>query len=307
MKDMNRRPSVSAKSASPRPSKAASSGLEGRLAELRRILESYGKVVVAFSGGVDSSLLLKVAADVLGSGVHAVIASSPTYPGREIRSARALARALKVRHEVIATSEMDNPAFTANPPLRCYHCKRELMTEIRGIADRKGIAAVVDGQNADDLGDYRPGARAAAEMGVRSPLREAGLSKADIRTLSRRYGLPTWNKPAMACLASRFPYDTPITSEALVRVERAEDALRALGFGQLRVRHHDTVARIEVLPQEIVRIARPAVREKIVAALKKAGYAYVTLDLGGYRTGSMNETLPAAARAAHTGRTKKKP
>ena len=299
----SKRSSASPKKAHPtRPRRSAPSGLERRLDALRTILAEMGKVVVAYSGGVDSSLLLKVAADVLGSGVYAVIASSPTYPGREIRSARALARALKVRHEVIATSEMDNPAFTANPPLRCYHCKRELMTEIRKIADRKGIAVVVDGQNADDLGDYRPGARAAAEMGVRSPLREAGLCKADIRALSRRYGLPTWNKPAMACLASRFPYDTPITSEALVRVERAEDALRALGFGQLRVRHHDTVARIEVLPDEIARLARPAVRQKIVAALCKAGYAYVTLDLSGYRAGSMNETLGAAERAAHTGR-----
>jgi pyridinium-3,5-biscarboxylic acid mononucleotide sulfurtransferase len=297
-----RRPAASGKSRSARPRKPAPSGLEGRLDALRTILEDMSQVVVAYSGGVDSSLLLKIAADTLGAGVYAVIASSPTYPGREIRSARALARRLKVRHEVIATSEMDNPAFTANPPLRCYHCKRELMTEIRRIADRKGIAVVVDGQNADDLGDYRPGARAAAELGVRSPLREAGLSKADIRALSRRFGLPTWNKPAMACLASRFPYDTPITSEALVRVGRAEDALRALGFGQLRVRNHDTVARIEVLPEEIVRIVRPAVREKIVAALRKAGYTYVTLDLSGYRTGSMNETLRAGERAAHTGR-----
>lgn len=189
MSESKRSPAASKKARPARPRKPAPSGLERRLEALRTILAGMGKVVVAYSGGVDSSLLLKVAADVLGSGVYAVIASSPTYPGREIRGARALARSLKVRHEVIATSEMDNPAFTANPPLRCYHCKRELMTEIRRIADRKGIAVVVDGQNADDLGDYRPGARAAAEMGVRSPLREAGLSKADIRALSRRYGL----------------------------------------------------------------------------------------------------------------------
>jgi pyridinium-3,5-biscarboxylic acid mononucleotide sulfurtransferase len=162
MKDNKRRPVASGKSASARPSKAASSGLEARLAGLRRILEGYGNVVVAFSGGVDSSLLLKVAGDILGGAVYAVIASSPTYPGREIKGARALARKLKVGHEVISTSEMDNPAFTANPPLRCYHCKRELMSEIRKIADRKGIPVIVDGQNADDLGDYRPGARAAA-------------------------------------------------------------------------------------------------------------------------------------------------
>jgi uncharacterized protein len=275
--------------------------LDTRLRALKTILEDMGCVVVAFSGGVDSSLLLHVASETLGGSVYAVIASSPTYPGREIRAARALARRLKVRHEVIATNEMENPGFTANPPLRCYYCKRELMTEIRAIADRKGIAVIVDGQNADDVGDYRPGAQAAAELGVRSPLREAGLTKADIRTLSKRFGLPTWNKPALACLASRFPYDTPITAEALLRVERAEDALRKLGFGQLRVRHHDTVARIEVLPDQIIKIARPAVRNRIVAALRRVGYPYVTLDLSGYRTGSMNETLGAAVRAAHTG------
>ena len=301
MNGKKRRPAASQKD-STRPSlKKKASGLEARLRNLKTILKNMDRVVVAYSGGVDSSLLLRVAADVLGPRVYAVIASSPTYPDREIRAARALARRLKVRHEVIATKEMDNPAFTANPPLRCYHCKRELMTEIRRIADRKGIAVIVDGQNADDLGDYRPGARAAAEMGVRSPLREAGLTKAEIRTLSRRFGLPTWNKPAMACLASRFPYDTPITAEALQRVGRAEEALNKLGFVQLRVRHHDTVARIEVGSDDIAKIARPPVRKRIVAALCKLGYMYVTLDLSGYRTGSMNETLSAAARTAHTG------
>ncbi len=297
-----RRPAAPNKHRSAPRRKASSSGLDARLTALKKILEGLGQVVVAYSGGVDSSLLLRVASDVLGPEVYAVIASSPTYPDREIRAARALARRLKVRHEVIATNEMENPGFTANPPLRCYHCKKELMTEIRRIADRRGIAAIVDGQNADDAGDYRPGARAAAELGVRSPLRDAGMTKADIRALSKRFGLPTWNKPAMACLASRFPYDTPITAEALLRVERAEQALRKLGFGQLRVRHHDTVARIEVLPDEIVRLARPAVRGRIVAALRKIGYPYVTLDLSGYRTGSMNETLGAAARTAPWGR-----
>ena len=302
MNEKIRRPAARQKSPSGRSPQKTASGIEARLGELKTILKDMGRVVVAYSGGVDSSLLLRVAADVLGKGVYAVIAASPTYPDREIRAARALARRLKVRHEVIATKEMDNPAFTANPPLRCYHCKRELMTEIRTIADREGIAVIVDGQNADDVGDYRPGARAAAELGVRSPLQEAGLTKADIRTLSKRLGLPTWNKPAMACLASRFPYDTPITAEALLRVEKAEAVLSKLGFGHLRVRHHDTIARIEVPADEIVKIARPAMRGRIVAALRKIGYAYVTLDLSGYRTGSMNETLDAAVRTAHSGR-----
>ncbi len=297
-----RRPAAPKKVRPARRRNVSSSGLDKRLRTLKTILEGLGQVVVAYSGGVDSSLLLRVAADVLGPDVYAVIASSPTYPEREIRAARALARRLNVRHEVIATNEMENPSFTANPPLRCYHCKKELMTEIRRIADRKGMDVIVDGQNADDSADYRPGARAAAELGVRSPLRDAGLTKADIRALSKRFGLPTWNKPAMACLASRFPYDTPITAEALLRVERAEEALRKLGFGQIRVRHHDTVARIEVSPDEIARIARPAVRERIVAALRRIGYPYVTLDLSGYRTGSMNETLGAAARTASPAR-----
>jgi uncharacterized protein len=280
------------------PKMSAALTLEGRLERLRTILRDLGQVVVAFSGGVDSSLLLRVAAEELVTNVYAVIASSPTYPDREIRAARALARKLKVRHEVIASNEMDNAAFTANPPLRCYYCKKELMSEIRAIADRVGMATIIDGQNADDGEDYRPGARAAAELGVRSPLREAGLSKADIRILSKRFGLPTWNKPAMACLASRFPYDMPITPESLTRVGRSEEVLQKLGFGQLRVRHHDTIARIEVLPGEIGRIIRPSVRKRIVSALKKLGYLYVTLDLSGYRTGSMNETLGAAVLAS---------
>ncbi len=257
-----------------------------------------GSVMVAFSGGVDSTLLLKVAADVLGRKVEAVTASSPTYPEREIKAARVLARKLGVRHAVIATSEMDNPEFTANPPLRCYHCKKELMESIRSLADERGLAVVVDGQNADDVADFRPGARAAAELGVRSPLREAALTKADIRALSKRYGLPTWDRPSLACLASRFPYHTPITMEDLGRVGRAEDVLRRIGFSQLRVRHHGTIARIEIPPTEFDRLLAPKVRSRVEKALKKLGYLYVTLDLGGYRTGSMNEALDRATRQA---------
>lgn len=255
-----------------------------------------GRALVAFSGGVDSTLLLKVARDVLGDRVLAVIASSETYPGKEIREARALARTLKVRHRVIHTDELKNPEFVKNPPLRCYHCKRELFSTLKAIAREEGIPFVLDGQNADDLGDFRPGAKAGRELGVRSPLKDAGLGKEEIRTLSRHLGLPTWAKPSLACLASRFPYETAIEIKSLKQVGAAEDYLRSLGFGQLRVRHHGDVARIELTAGDLARAAAPGIREKIAARLKKLGYLYVTLDLAGYRTGSMNEGLSARTR-----------
>jgi len=275
--------------------------LEAKVERLRAIVRKMGRVLVAFSGGVDSTFLLKIASQELGPNVYAVIAASETYPGRETRSAESLARKLKVRYEVIRTAELQDPEFVKNPPRRCYYCKKELWREMLAIARREGIGVVVDGQNRDDASDFRPGAEASREMGIRSPLKEAGLGKADIRAYSRLLGLPTWNKPSLACLASRIPYGTPIEIPKLSRIGAAEEYLRKLGFGQVRVRDHGTVARIEVEPGAFDRLVEAKTRAKIGARLKKLGYLYVTADLAGYRTGSMNEGLSARFRA------KKKP
>lgn len=263
--------------------------LAEKLTHLKELLKSCDNVLIAFSGGVDSTLLLKVAHDILGDKVLAVTATSEIYPPGEVEEARLLARAIGAAHVVFETKGLKSAAFTGNPPDRCYHCKKELYSQLLTIAGEKGIHCVADGVNADDASDYRPGIRAGVETGVQTPLKAAGLTKQDIHALSRELGLPTAGKPANPCLASRFPYGTEITQEGLEMVHQAEVFLRGLGIPQLRVRHHGNLARIEV-PGEYLDLV--VGRSGIVAAkLKEIGYAYVGLDLQGYRTGSMNETL----------------
>ena len=271
--------------------------LQTKEEHLHRILAGFEQVAVAFSGGVDSSYLLAACVDVLGvARVLALTADSPLLPRHELERAHQIARSLGVCHKVMTFDELSVPEITANTRLRCYYCKKLRFEAILNLLKETGGATLLHGENVDDALDYRPGARAARELGVRAPLAEAGLTKADIRTLSKRRGLSTWNLPSAACLASRFPYDIPLTLEGLQRVERAEAALRQIvDIYQLRIRDHYPVARIEVRTEDIEHLVDPGIRPRIVQALQNAGYHYVALDLEGYRTGSMNDRVDQPA------------
>jgi pyridinium-3,5-biscarboxylic acid mononucleotide sulfurtransferase len=275
---------------SPRPE-----GLQSKYQRLKAVLLKMGSVVTAFSGGVDSTLLLKVAKDVLGENVLAVTAVSPTTPRHEREDAVSLAKRVGVRHVIVSTNELDIASFASNPADKCYICKKSRFGDLVRLAEKEGYAFVVDGGNVDDQDDYRPGIRAVRELSIRSPLFEAGLTKKEIRRLSKRLGLPTWNKPAYACLATRIPYGSAITLEKLNQVDAAEDYLRSLmPLAQVRVRHHGDIARIEVDPKAMRVLLKKDVRSSLVRHFKELGFSFVSLDLEGYSTGSLN-------RAIHTG------
>jgi uncharacterized protein len=269
-----------------------SSELKTKTQKLKEIFRSMGRVLVAYSGGVDSTLLLRVAKDTLGDGnVLAVTSLSPLYPDRELTRAKKLAQEMGVRHLLIESNELEIEGFSKNPPIRCYYCKKELFGELRNLAQKEEIHFIVEGSTLDDEKDHRPGRKAIQELGIRSPLKEAMFTKAEVRELSNALGLSTWDKPSFACLASRFPYGEEITGDKLKMVDEAEDFLFGLGFKQVRVRHHGNLARVEIYPEEIERLTDRSLREKVVSHLKKIGYNYVTVDLQGFRSGSMNEVL----------------
>ncbi|MDD5806559.1 MAG: ATP-dependent sacrificial sulfur transferase LarE [Eggerthellales bacterium] len=258
---------------------------------LLEYLESLGSVAVAFSGGVDSTFLLHAAQDALGGNVVAVTFTSPLFPERELKEAAAFCKAAGIRQVMVGSRELEIEGFAQNPTNRCYLCKRELLGKIGQVAQAEGAAAVVEGSNLDDEADYRPGLQAVAELGIKSPLRAVGLTKAEIRGLSCRFGLPTWDKQSFACLATRFPYGDQISEAKLQMVDKAEQLLFDLGFRQARVRIHGNLARIEILPEEFSRFMEEDVRIRVDAAFREYGFAYVTLDVRGYRTGSMNEVI----------------
>ena len=264
---------------------------EDKLERLKEILAGMQRVLIAFSGGVDSTFLLAVARDVLSGNVLAVTAKSEVQVSDELEEAAVFVSHLDVEHVMILTDELGDERFVSNPPDRCYHCKKKIFSEMVRMADERGIEWVLDGSNADDVRDYRPGMKATAELGVRSPLKEAGLTKQEIRVLSKKRKLPTWDKPALACLASRIPYGTRITTEKLRRIDDAESFLRREGLKQVRVRDHGVVARVEVAQEEMERFFVEVFARRVVRILKDLGYSYVALDLEGYRTGSLNETV----------------
>ncbi|MFC1571910.1 ATP-dependent sacrificial sulfur transferase LarE [Candidatus Margulisiibacteriota bacterium] len=262
-----------------------------KLQQLQNLLKDMKRVLIAYSGGVDSTFLLKVAKDALGDNVLAVIAESPTFPQEEVEFAKSLCEQFGVKYQIIQTDEYNNEDFVCNSKDRCYYCKSELFGKLWQIAKENGIEYVLDGSNFDDKSDYRPGHKAKQELGVRSPLMELAFTKQDIRSLSKELGIPTWDKPSYACLSSRIPYGTRITKEILAKVGTGERFLRSLGFKQLRVRHHDSIVRIEVDQESIAKITQDGLLDTITKRFEDLGYLYVTLDLKGYRTGSMNKAL----------------